>query len=203
MTMDNKWYPLVLENGETVPFLINKKGEIKNLVNNRMNQFHSYGDGYVGIFINGKSYPVHRLVAMMFIKRNLKGFHVHHRDHDTTNNSVSNLEVLTPADHAVKSNDKLLSKENVRMIALDIEEGKLSPLEIATKYDISRKSVYDIIQRITYAADTKDFDFSKYPYTRKKHEFMDDLKEKMGSDVKSEYFIDCYVYLQFSTFYYV
>jgi hypothetical protein len=34
-------------------------------------------------------------------------YHVHHKDHDTLNNDISNLECLSPADHARSHKDHL------------------------------------------------------------------------------------------------
>lgn len=48
-----------------------------------------------------KSYKVHRLVAEHFLEipTNYSMYHVHHKDHNPTNNSADNLQWLTPAEH--------------------------------------------------------------------------------------------------------
>lgn len=62
--------------------------------------------GYVRLWMPG--HPIaqpdgyvleHRLV-MHEAGFDVHGMHVHHRDHDKTNNDLSNLELLTPAQHA-------------------------------------------------------------------------------------------------------
>ena len=56
--------------------------------------------GYIGIW-NGKSYDLeHRLVMEKYIGRKLKHREqVHHIDHNKTNNSISNLVILSIENH--------------------------------------------------------------------------------------------------------
>ena len=70
-----------------------KKGTSKNLkaVDN--------GNGYMrlNLYKNGKQskYYIHRLVAEAFLPNRNKYPEVHHKDHDKTNNTLSNLEWVT------------------------------------------------------------------------------------------------------------
>lgn len=63
------------------------------------------GYRFVSFIENGKRRKIreHRLVMERHIGRKLEKYEdVHHRDHNKTNNDISNLELLTRSDHAVK-----------------------------------------------------------------------------------------------------
>lgn len=66
-----------------------------------------YSGGYYQIRLvdnkgNRKVFPVHRLVAMVWLKkpRDWKNMVVHHRDGDNTNNHKNNLEWVTRSENA-------------------------------------------------------------------------------------------------------
>lgn len=67
------------------------KGKILSQGNNGKNYMH------VNLWEDGKSkqYYVHRLVAETFIGYIPEGYAVNHLDFDTTNNELSNLEIVT------------------------------------------------------------------------------------------------------------
>ncbi len=50
----------------------------------------------------GKTYSVHRLVAAAFISKRPFGMQIHHKDYDSTNNRVENLEYLANLEHVYK-----------------------------------------------------------------------------------------------------
>lgn len=59
-------------------------------------------DGYVYIHVGSRRYePEHRLVMEQHLGRKLApDEHVHHRDRDTLNNALDNLEILSRSEHA-------------------------------------------------------------------------------------------------------
>lgn len=62
--------------------------------------------GYIGVELDYKWYPIHRLVAMMFIDNPLNKEQVNHLDGNKLNNHVSNLEWCTNLEnmrHAYKT----------------------------------------------------------------------------------------------------
>ena len=94
-----------------------KKGTSKNLkaVDN--------GNGYMrlNLYKNGKQskYYIHRLVAEAFIPNRNKLPEVHHKDHDKTNNVLSNLEWVTSEEnnsHKVVHYRKLKQRTTPRVI---------------------------------------------------------------------------------------
>lgn len=86
--------------------------------------------GYMGVVLSGKPKEVHRLVARQFIDDTLdKTRDVNHIDFDTTNNHVSNLEIVTRREnitHTVKAERNLnnVPEKAVRYICSKIEEGR-------------------------------------------------------------------------------
>ncbi len=107
-------------------YLINKKGEIKNITTNRIRGNRSTNRPYVYITISfnnkDKSFALHRLLASTFLLNpDIKIYTVvNHIDHDPKNNSLSNLEWVTFKENSSsnrrskKSEDKLF-----QYIALD------------------------------------------------------------------------------------
>jgi len=72
----------------------NKPGVFKNLTPSKN------GRGYLFVSLGGGSHPgVHVLVAEAFIGPRLRGYDVHHKDNDKTNNVLSNLEYVRHSDN--------------------------------------------------------------------------------------------------------
>lgn len=82
------------------PYYVNKKGDVYNI------NTHKFVDGsptrkghlYIKLGRYGKSIAKHRMVADCWIG-DTEGKEVHHKDHNPTNNKVSNLEILTSDEH--------------------------------------------------------------------------------------------------------
>ena len=53
-------------------------------------------DGYLDV---GSGGLVHRMVAFCWLEKPLHSHHVHHKDHDRSNNHADNLEWITPQEH--------------------------------------------------------------------------------------------------------
>jgi hypothetical protein len=86
--------------------------------------------GYMGVVLSGKSKEVHRLVAYHFIDDTIdKTMDINHIDFDTTNNSVSNLEIITRREnitHSVKAERNLnnVPDKALHYICSKLEEGR-------------------------------------------------------------------------------
>lgn len=80
---------------------------------------------------NGASsqYLIHRLVASTFIG-DVKGMHVHHKDHNKKNPDADNLEIMTVADHHIghsrgdRNATAKMSNDDVRDICEMLKDGK-------------------------------------------------------------------------------
>lgn len=80
----------------------------ETIVYNGVN-YHRYPDSkrrqhrrYYWSHINNKSSPIplHRQLWVDNFGPILKGFHIHHKDGNTLNNSIENLELISASDHA-------------------------------------------------------------------------------------------------------
>jgi len=117
--------------------------------------------GYKTVSIQGKTYAVHRLVALAFLGPPPEEMVVDHGDTDKTNNHFSNLEYVTAkenVDRAVKAGryaangcpagerhpNACLTDAQVRdLLHLGMEGMK--PKDIATHFGISRSHVYTLL----------------------------------------------------------
>lgn len=61
---------------------------------------------YLKKTINGKDAYLHRVIYEEVNGRIPKGMHIHHKDGNELNNSIENLELLTPAEHANEHMDE-------------------------------------------------------------------------------------------------
>lgn len=114
--------------------------------------------GYYRVHYEGKEYLFHRLVALKFLGES-NGLHVNHKDGNKLNNHPDNLEYVTRAENAAhahrtgliqasgEGNGRAkLTWDKVR----EIRNSNLSYKELASKYKISKSTVYDILRNRTW-----------------------------------------------------
>ena len=149
-------------------YLIYEDGRLWSKKTRRfIKQFNNRG-GYPSLNLSRigekpKSFRVHRIVAEHFLPR-VDGLNdVNHIDGNKTNNHVSNLEWSNKSlngKHAYKLRLKIasppigekhgmsvLKESDIFEIRRKHEIDKLSYLQIATQYDISKQQVWRIVQR--------------------------------------------------------
>jgi predicted transcriptional regulator len=145
----------VSDEGEVFSYY--KNGKVRKL-NPREN---IKGYLYVNLSKEGsyKSKPVHKLVADSFLEKQCENFIVNHKDGNKLNNKLSNLEFISMSEnskHAFKNGlasnkkgeDCNLSKlTEKQVIEIRLLKGKLSHREISEKFNISKSTVTQIINR--------------------------------------------------------
>lgn len=90
-------------------YAISDKGVVKNIKRDTvLHQFIRH-DGYLQVSLwsdgKGKSFKVHRLVALAFLPNSDVSLYINHKDGNKLNNMLENLEWCTPSEnnyHAVK-----------------------------------------------------------------------------------------------------
>lgn len=96
-------------------YQVNTKGEIRNLKTSKSLTNSKHTKGYMRVALNkdGKSSfkYVHRIVAEMFLENPRDCSQVHHKDGDKTNNNTTNLEWVSPSNHAILTNISNAQKE--------------------------------------------------------------------------------------------
>lgn len=130
------------------------KGKVKTII------YDSSKYGYVELWKNnkGKKFRIHRLVAEAFIPNIYNKEQVNHIDGNKENNSVSNLEWVTPKEnirHAIDNNlssikygsENLASKlkeEDVIFIRNNAKI-KYSVKELSKMFGVSTTNIYNIL----------------------------------------------------------
>lgn len=134
----------------------------------RDQQTNRYGYKTIKLCKHGKCqrYLVHRIVAKAFLPTQNINYQINHIDGDKTNNCVTNLEWVTPAEnmkHAWKTglitNEHLvgsshanskLTEEKVLEIRKMAESKKYKRQDICDKFNIKLSTYKDIINRRTW-----------------------------------------------------
>ena len=123
-------------------------------------------NGYVGFRYNGKFILLHRIMYRKFIGPLLPGLVINHKDGVRSNNSLTNLELVTDSQNTFHAH-KILSRKKANLFGIlngrskfkknDVEEirykynnkiNNISQLSVA--YNVSRITIRNIVRGITY-----------------------------------------------------
>jgi len=86
-------------------YSVSNKGRVKSNRTDKILKPKTDKDGYQILVVNPtknrvRNMAIHRLVLMKFNPiNNPENYHVHHKDFDTSNNNINNLEWLSPKDN--------------------------------------------------------------------------------------------------------
>lgn len=125
-------------------------------------------NGYMRVSIKKKFYYVHRLIAQQFLPNPENLPQVNHKDMDTTNNAVSNLEWCDNGHNVRHSYENNISRKrsvsgNSRKSKLTDDQvvwvidnlGKISQREMARQLGVSHRVIYHIKTGKTHSNITK------------------------------------------------
>lgn len=102
------WKKIIYDEKET-NYSVSENGEVKNDITEKLLSLRTQqGYKHVTLAIDGKakSFRVHRLVAFAFIPNPENKPYVNHIDCNRSNNSVTNLEWVTPSENSQKAVDQ-------------------------------------------------------------------------------------------------
>lgn len=102
--------------------------------------------GYLTVWIRGKHYKIHRLVAAAFIG-DIEGMEINHKDGVKTNNHRENLEVVTGEENRLHAQQLGLTNINYILSAEDVREirsSSKSRRELAERYNVSPHTIKDV-----------------------------------------------------------
>lgn len=153
-------------------YLVSDEGDIKHKQTGKIRKQKLNKDNYLEINLSMGSRhnivhrQVHRLVAEAFIPNPENKPQVNHKDGDTTNNCVSNLEWVTPSEnqlHARKSglkpDDTGTNSPNSNLTANQIQycrtmykprDKTYGCIALAKRFNVSKSTMSYILNNITY-----------------------------------------------------
>lgn len=125
------------------------------------------GKGYLGVAFEGKRYYVHRLVALQHIPNPENKSQVNHLDENKHNNSVENLAWCSAKEnsqHSVLSGTfgrsqikrRRFTDQQVEDMNTHRTKG-LSLRKIGIIYNVSHKTIGDILNKKTYKKPAKEY----------------------------------------------
>lgn len=141
--------------GNVKSFLIDSKGKLLKPRLHKITKTYSY----LSVALQDKSFSIHRLVAQAFIPNKEKKPCVNHKDSNSLNNHVFNLEWCTHKEntsHAIQSGNmkkfvqgstKLTKSEVLQIRAMHKE---FTQEQLASMYKVSRQNISNIIRRKTF-----------------------------------------------------
>lgn len=133
---------------------VSDAGDVRNARNGRLRKQRLNFRGYPEVFLEKKTWKVHRLVALAFVPNPENLPTVNHIDHVKTNNAVSNLEWTSNLDNHRHSAEKFLVKSNpnkpFRLSVDDVADIRValrtgaSKEALAEQYGVNPTTIYRI-----------------------------------------------------------
>jgi hypothetical protein len=109
---------------------ISNLGRFKNSYGIIMSNYKVNDSGYMRVFIYGKTYSIHRLVALAFIENTENKQQVNHKDGNKLNNALSNLEWCTNQENQIHKFQTGLGNNFKRKITqYDLEMNKIKDFD--------------------------------------------------------------------------
>lgn len=142
-----------LQKGESIKSIIRHELTIGESFHKKQESNKIKNKGvYYFIENNGKYVAEHRIIANSLIKKLLSNEVIHHKDYNSQNNNISNLEILSYQEHKNLHKDKMVGKNNAVFRIKDKETWLQKQRERnqgsknKNAVDISNKQIVEIIK---------------------------------------------------------
>lgn len=112
-----------INNDKLSSYEISTFGNIKNIKTSRILKIQNIKNGYSNIVLNGKTYKIHRLVAITFLDNPENKPTVNHIDKNKHNNKLDNLEWATYSEQNIHSKNEFFN-HNRGIWKIDIESNE-------------------------------------------------------------------------------
>ena len=115
-------------------YFVSNLGRFKNSYGVIMNNYKVNENGYIRVYINNKTFSLHRLVALTFLENPENKNTVNHKDGNKINNCLNNLEFATNKEQQTHKFQIGLGNNFTRkIIQYDLEMNKLNEFDSITK----------------------------------------------------------------------
>lgn len=142
-------------------YMVSSSGKVKSARTNSLLSLHIRGKGYLGASLRGKTFLVHRLVAMAFLPNPENHKTVNHKDGNRSNNYLSNLEWASYKEnneHGIKRNawygeNRDNSKLDwMRVLTIRTFKGRKGFMQryFSSLYGVSEKAIQQVNNETTW-----------------------------------------------------
>ena len=177
--MTEIWKSAVNKNGQNIGLDVSNFGNVRYSDTLLQPNIHSDQLGYIYVCTKGETFKIHILVARAFIKNPYPPgtkVHVHHKDHNPSNNNMNNLEFLTPSEHVSEGHlygsfpygysgesnpNNKYDKHTVHRICELLQNGRHTSVEIANLLHVGVDTVRHVLNGQQWTHISKNYDFSK------------------------------------------
>jgi hypothetical protein len=97
-------------------YYVSNLGRFKNSYGTIMDNYKVNENGYIRVYINKKTFTLHRLVALTFLENHENKEQVNHKDGNKLNNCVENLEFVTNKENQIHKIQNGLGNNHTRKI---------------------------------------------------------------------------------------
>ncbi|TQR26853.1 endonuclease [Lysinibacillus sphaericus] len=133
---------------------ISNHGRVRNKTTKKIRKLELHDGKYLRIKLNKRNYRVHRLVGLYFISNPEDKPEINHKDGNTLNNHIDNLEWVTAKEntmHAIKTGlIKRLDRDTVINIYYDFWVRHMFMKEVIEKYNVTKNVAESIKYKTAY-----------------------------------------------------
>ena len=149
--MKEEWVDIDGYNGL---YQISNLGNVYSVIHKKIRKSYKARDGYkyVQLYAGGKMkhYAIHRLLLISFSGKNGENMQVNHKDENKINNTLSNLEWVTPKENNnYGTRTKRVSEKLKKRILVKTQSGIFYPVksgkDFSEKIGVTKQAIYQVL----------------------------------------------------------